>query len=161
MFPPLVGFFSYFFLLYYGFWNRALFRLASDSPWSSCLSLRKTGITVWATVLNTVFRWSLISQFSFMCNIAHMFFEAVVQQSCPVLSCPCLQSFQVHTGSGECPDIHPRQCSKGCNPFPHLSASACALLPVQWLSCFYAVTQNLQSVFLASLPVKDRWHHFS
>lgn len=94
-----------------------------------------------------------------MCSISHMFLEAVLQQSCPVLCCPCLQSSQVHTGSGECPDIHPRQCSKGCNPSPHPGTSACALLPDQWLSCFCEVTQNLQSVFLACSPVDDRWHH--
>lgn len=106
---------------------------------------------------NTVFRWSLISQFSFMCGISHMFLEAVLQQSCPVLCCPCLQSFQVHTGSGECPDIHPRQCSKGCNPSTPRYFSLCTPpRPVAFLFlCSHLSMTDGITVFLTAATCGD------
>lgn len=114
-----------------------LLQLASDSPLSSCLSLRKTGITdmshhaqpfFFFPHFNTVFRWSLVSQFSFMCSISHMFLEVVLQQSCPVLSCPSLELPGPHWVRGV-PWHPPQTVQQGPQSLPTLRCVSLCTLP--------------------------------
>lgn len=53
-----------------------------------------------------LFWWSLISWFSFICSLFHVFLKAALQSFSEVL---CLQSIQLHMRSGEYPNSHLRK----------------------------------------------------